>query len=203
MITTIFLIRHGETDWNREKRYQGQKDVPLNKIGKDQATNLAKRFIDEKIKVDAIYSSRLFRAKDTAEAIAANYALSVQVHEGLLERHFGQLEGVQIDEFRAKYPGVTMGNMEQMGSFNIEPFQLLKDRVFLSIEEISKRHINQNVVIVSHGAAINSFLHHITNGEAGSGITRIQNTSITTISHDHKENKWMIEELNNVSHIDN
>ncbi|MFT9486876.1 MAG: histidine phosphatase family protein [Tepidibacillus sp.] len=201
MKTKIFLIRHGETEWNKEKRFQGQKDIPLNRFGQSQAEKVAQRFYKENYKVDAVYSSDLKRAKETAKAIAYHYGKDVQVHIGLRERSYGLLEGNKIEDITAKY-GIHLGNLEEAGAFDVEPFHLLKNRVYSAVREIVKWHAGENVVIVSHGGAINSLLHEISQGEYGPGKTRIVNTSITTITYDHLLDFFHIEDVNNASHVE-
>ena len=200
MKTTIYMIRHGETNWNKEKRFQGQIDIPLNDLGKSQAINLANRLVKENLSIDAIYSSDLKRAVETAEGIAANNNLKVIVHTGLRERHFGILEGKKFEDLHQDYPGIHMGNLEQFGSLNVESFQLLQTRMFSTIKELCNRHMGQNIAIVSHGAAINSFLHHISNGEIGTGKTKISNTSLTMVVYDHNCNSWEVVKINDDIH---
>ena len=201
METIIYLIRHGETDWNREKRYQGQQDIPLNDLGRKQAFQLAKRLLNERYKIDAVYSSNLLRAKETAEIIAHHFDLKVQVHEGLKERHFGLLEGTKLEDFKAKYPDLTMRDIDQYEFFRAEPFQSFKERMYNAVLEVAQNHMNGKILLISHGAAIHSFLHEITDGEFSSNSTKIVNTGITTIQYDYSNQKWSIIEINNVAHI--
>ncbi|WP_339061442.1 histidine phosphatase family protein [Tepidibacillus marianensis] len=200
MKTKIFLIRHGQTDWNIDRKYQGQQDIPLNKTGKAQALRVAKRFIQE-TKLNAIYSSHLMRAKETAEEIARILGLPVQVHYGLRERSFGLLEGKNIEEVLKQYPGVHMGNLETIGSFDVEPFHLLKNRVFGAAKEIARRHTGENIAIISHGAAINALLHEVSQGEVGSGVTKLTNTGISKVIYDDQEDQWTIEQINDDVHV--
>jgi len=200
MKTRLFLIRHGQTDWNIARKYQGQQDIPLNETGKIQALKVAKRFLQE-TELDAIYSSDLKRAKATADEIAKIYGLTVQVHYGLRERSFGFLEGKKIEEVLKQYPGVHMGNLETVGSFNVEPFLLLKNRVYSATKEIVRRHIGENIAIVSHGAALNALLHEMSQGEEGSGVTKLTNTGISKIIYDDQEDGWAIEQINDDRHV--
>ena len=88
---TIYLVRHGETEWNVKKLIQGQKDIPLNKKGEDQAMALGKKL--KKIKFDAIYSSDLRRAAETAIIIAGKRRLMIIKSKALRERYFGKFQG--------------------------------------------------------------------------------------------------------------
>ncbi|TCS81293.1 putative phosphoglycerate mutase [Tepidibacillus fermentans] len=201
MKTKIFLVRHGQTDWNIERKYQGQQDIPLNEIGKAQALKVADRFFNE-FQISAVYSSSLKRAKETAEEIAKRFQLTVQIHDGLRERNFGLLEGKKIEEVIKQYPGIHMGNIEKFGSFDIEPFHLLKSRVYLAVKELAKRHVGESIVLVSHGAAINALLHEVSKGKVGSGVTKLTNTGISRMIYDHQEDQWIIEQINDDSHVD-
>ena len=88
----LYLVRHGETDWNAQARYQGQSDVSLNKVGRRQAVALAQRFADEGI--SAVYASDLLRARQTALTIAEPHGLHVRDEPLLREMSFGDWEGL-------------------------------------------------------------------------------------------------------------
>ena len=200
METQVYLIRHGQTDWNIERKYQGQKDIPLNNNGKTQAFLVAER-LSQEIQIDAIYSSDLMRARETAEEIAKRFNLEVRIHHGLRERNFGLLEGKKIEEIIQQHPGIHMGNIETIGSFDIEPFQLVKNRIYMASMELVKRHIGESIVIVSHGAALNALLHEISKGDEGSGKTRLTNTGISKVLYNHTKKEWEIIHINDDSHV--
>jgi alpha-ribazole phosphatase len=101
-MTRLLLVRHGETDWNREGRYQGQTGTPLNEAGRAQTAQLAARLAGEAL--DAVYSSDLKRACETAQIIAAPRGLTVARMPQLREAAFGVLEGLTYDEAKAQYP---------------------------------------------------------------------------------------------------
>ena len=98
----ILLIRHGETDWNAERRLQGHLDIPLNAHGQRQAAALGQALLDEPL--DAIIASDLQRARQTAEAIGAPRGMAVSIDPGLRERCFGAFEGLRYDEINSVYP---------------------------------------------------------------------------------------------------
>lgn len=98
----IILVRHGETDWNVERRIQGHCDIPLNREGERQAAALGRELASEVL--DAVISSDLRRALQTAQAIAAPHGLSVKTDSDLRERRFGAFEGLTHDEIRERYP---------------------------------------------------------------------------------------------------
>lgn len=202
METIIYLIRHGETDCNREGRYQGQKDIPLNSFGKIQALKLAQHFSDEAISIDAIYSSDLQRAKETALTIADKYDLKVNIDKDLRERYFGKLEGLKIEEVALLYGDFDILKCDESKIYDIETHDSLKLRTYNAIYRLCKKHINNNIVIVSHGATINSFIHEITKGELKQGYCRLNNTGVSTIIYNHHTSEWKIIKLNNIAHIE-
>ncbi|MGD9677404.1 MAG: histidine phosphatase family protein [Vulcanibacillus sp.] len=202
METTIYLIRHAETDSNRERRYQGHKDVPLNSFGDLQAIKLAQRFYDETIRIDAIYSSDLQRAKQTAYKVAEKYNLEVNIDIDLRERSFGKLEGLKTEDVESLYADFDILKCNEPNIYDIEPYDSLKSRAYKSIYELSRRHVDNNIVIVSHGSTINSFLREIDNmGIIEEGF-RLINTSISTVIFNHQELEWKIIEVNDVAHIE-
>jgi len=102
-MTELILIRHGETDWNRELRFQGQLDVPLNATGLEQARRVAERLAGEPL--DALFSSDLQRALQTARALAQRAGHDEPLLEaGLREQHFGMVEGLRVPEIQQRYP---------------------------------------------------------------------------------------------------
>lgn len=101
-MTEILLIRHGETDWNTERRLQGHLDIALNAEGVRQAQALGQALRVEPL--DAIFASDLSRARQTAEAIAAGRSMPVQIEPGLRERCYGAFEGLRHEDIRQRYP---------------------------------------------------------------------------------------------------
>ncbi|KUK13628.1 MAG: Phosphoglycerate mutase, partial [bacterium 42_11] len=100
----LMIVRHGETDWNREGKYQGKMDIPLNDRGLRQAYLLGE-FLSTK-KVDLIFSSPLRRALDTAKMISLKTRAPIFVREELREIHFGEWEGLLVEEVKDRYPGL-------------------------------------------------------------------------------------------------
>lgn len=160
-MTRIFLVRHGETDWNVARRYQGQTDIPLNDKGKMQAQKVAKRLSGEKLA--AIYASDLQRAFYTAEAIATHHKLSVVPMKAFREISFGEWEG-------SSFSSLDTGAREQIDKIFTDPanievpggenFQQVQERAIYGIEELIAKHPNDTIAVVSHGAAIRTILCH-------------------------------------------
>jgi broad specificity phosphatase PhoE len=151
MATRIILVRHGETDWNAERRWQGHSDRPLNEAGRRQAEELAARL--DGAPIDAVYSSDLLRAHETARLLAEPRGLEVVVVPGLRERRFGSWEGLQDVEVERRFPGVH-------GPPDGETRQEMTRRVLESLETIAAANPGRTVLVVSHGGPIKALLRH-------------------------------------------
>jgi broad specificity phosphatase PhoE len=138
-VTTLLLVRHGETDWNAEGRLQGHTDRPLNDYGRKQAKELAQRLAGEG--ADAIYASDLVRAKETAEIVGERLGLTVVVDPDLREKDWGTWEGLTGDERVAV-------------EFEGETTEAHRDRVLGAARRIVARHPEQRVVVVTHGGSL-------------------------------------------------
>ena len=158
-MSKLILVRHGETTWNLEMRYQGQTDISLTANGIEQAGKVAQRLADEKIA--AVYSSDLSRAFVTAAQIAAVHGLDVLTRRDLREISFGDWEGMTYDSL--DLDGVGTGNRLFSHPAEIEipggeTFLAVQQRMMEALRELAERHEGETVVIVSHGAAIRTVL---------------------------------------------
>jgi probable phosphoglycerate mutase len=153
--TRLIAVRHGETAWNVETRIQGQLDVPLNAKGRWQAGRVGQALADEPI--DAIYSSDLGRAWETAQAIALPHGLAVTADLRLRERAFGSFEGRTFREIEAEMPDQAMRWRTREPEFapgDGENLLDLRTRVTHAVSEIAARHPGQLVVLVAHGGVM-------------------------------------------------
>jgi broad specificity phosphatase PhoE len=151
-MTRIILVRHGQTEWNRVERFRGRADVPLNETGLAQAEATGRRVAAE-WQPAAVYSSPLSRAVKTAEAIARQFALTVQVHPGLADIDFGEWQGLTPAEARARWP-------EDAGAWFTAPHTArvpggetladLRTRAMATVRELAARHLGQTIVLVGH-----------------------------------------------------
>lgn len=196
MIKKMYLIRHGETDWNRLRRVQGNMDIPLNSLGQEQADKLYRWFNNKQL--DAIYSSDLSRAYHTACSLAKHYNIGVKSCCELRERSYGLIEGNSIGQFSLTHSEQANDWLE-VDKYNIEPLRLVKQRMFNKIEEILQQHHEKAIAIVSHGGAIKAYLSIITHGEKGSGKIKIDNTAVTEI--EYSNGTYQIVTLNDTSHL--
>lgn len=150
--TRVVLIRHGQTAWNRELRFRGQSDVPLDEFGQKQAEATA-RYIAARWPVVAVYASPLSRTMKTAEAIAQSQGLVVQSLEGLRDINFGELQGRLATEAAQLYPGLHQAWMETPHTVQFPKggsLDTVRQRVALALDEVAARHRGQAVALVSH-----------------------------------------------------
>jgi probable phosphoglycerate mutase len=152
--TTILLARHGETDWNLERRVQGHSDRPLNATGWQQAHALADELAREQL--DAVYSSDLIRAYETARAVADRHGLAVTAIPDLREKDFGTWEGLTDIEIDQRFPDARAQNVWGDGETTLE----LKERVVGALQRIADTHPGGRVLVVSHGGPLRAVLRH-------------------------------------------
>lgn len=159
MACRIFLIRHGETQWNKDSRIQGHSDVPLSRKGIEQAKLLSKRL--EQQNFAAFFSSNLSRARETADIIAKPHDKAVQVLQDLQELNFGQWEGLTIGEIRQKYKKESSAWWDSPLETRIpggENLSELAERSVRAIQSIIERFEKQQVAVVAHGGTIRSIV---------------------------------------------
>lgn len=189
-MTTICLVRHGETDWNASGRLQGATDIPLNNAGIQQAKECGE-FLKAS-EWDVMITSPLKRAKRTAEIIHENL-IDVPLIEmdDFSERYFGDAEGMTVDERKATYSSRNYPNQEEMDSF--------KDRIMTGIKKVNQNYPDGKILLVAHGAVINSILSTLSKGKVGSGKTKLINACISNIQF--QDEQWGVREINQVTHL--
>lgn len=162
-MTELYLVRHGETDWNRDRRIQGRTDVPLNEAGRAQARAVAR--ILARRSWDAVLTSPLSRARETAEIIAGVLELDApEVFDGAMERDYGAAEGMNFAELQAQYPG------EQRAP-GAETRDEVAARVVPALLALAAERPGQSLLVVSHGGAIRSVLVAVDPEQARETIT--------------------------------
>ena len=143
-MTILLLVRHGETDWNAERRWQGHADVPLNARGREQAKALAETLAADRI--DAIYTSDLSRARDTAEIVAARLGIEAVADPALREIDVGSREG-RTGEIDEPWDG--------------EESTAHEARILAAIGGIAERHPGARVLVVTHGGSMRRVHEHL------------------------------------------
>jgi probable phosphoglycerate mutase len=155
--TTIVLMRHGETDWNRESRFQGHADPPLNELGRAQAEALAGDLALEPFA--AAYTSPLRRATETAEILSTRLDVELRTSEALMEVDVGSWSGLTRAEVEFRYPEGYRRWLEYgHGWEDGETYEELGRRVVGGLLEIGDRHAGETVLAVTHGGPIRSAL---------------------------------------------
>jgi broad specificity phosphatase PhoE len=160
--SNLYLIRHGQTDWNEKKRIQGITEVPLNEIGREQVRKVARNFSD--LLIGAIYTSPLQRAKETAEIMGSFHPCAIVEERMLHEGKFGALEGITIPEFDEKYAEEIKRRHQLPCQERIhhkytpdgESIYEILSRVIPFLHRIARDHMGENVIVVTHGFVMKS-----------------------------------------------
>lgn len=158
-MTELILIRHGETDWNRELRFQGQVDVPLNAVGHEQARRVAARLAGET--VHQLVSSDLTRTQQTALPIAQHslqpLALTTVVDAALREQDFGMVDGMRVADIKAQHPQAWAQWIEFQADYAFaggESTRQFHARVMQAVRALAAKHRQQTLVVVTHGGVL-------------------------------------------------
>jgi broad specificity phosphatase PhoE len=168
--TRVLLVRHGQSEWNAESRWQGQADPPLSDLGRLQAREAAQAVGS----VDAVWASDLQRATETAMIIAEAIGVGpVVVDPDLREREAGEFSGLTRDEIEERFPGYLEADRRPQGW---EPDASLRDRAMRALHRIAAEIPGGDVLVVTHGGLIYVLEEHL-----GVGFARIANT----------EGRWM------------
>ncbi len=200
--TEVYLIRHGQTEWNALGIMQGQKDVMLNDVGHRQAQILAKRLANTKF--TAIYSSDLKRASDTAATVAALQNLSVKLDKRLRERCFGIFEGCTKVELIEKHPETYQLFLDGKDGAVVpggEAEREIQNRTIECLTEIAQHHTGEKILVITHGGIIKRFTKYVLGIENTSGrISAIINTAINIFQYEN--GKWALRTFGDTAHIE-
>lgn len=200
-MTTLLLIRHGQTDWNAQRRWQGHTDIPLNATGLAQAQAVARRLADWPLR--AVYSSDLQRAAQTAAAVAAPHGLAPVADARWRERSAGRFEGLTGADLARDFPDyfqeMQRGIIRPLGG---EMPEALLARVAEVFEQTVAQHNGDIIAVVSHGGTIRMLLAHVL-GLPPTGAFRLGvggNTGLSRIEIDGRGPRLTL--LNDTSHLD-
>lgn len=201
---TIYLARHGETEHNINEVIQGHIDSPLTQLGQQQAKELAEHF--KGMHFDAMFSSDIMRAHNTAKAVALDKALVVNTTKLLRERFFGVYEGRTIEDYK-KENREMLEKRQSLAEAEKRVFRPYPDfendeevvsRMLTFLREVAVSYTGKTVLAVSHGSIISSLLIHL--GVAKRGQIWIENTGYVRLSSDGVD--FIVEEMNNVKITD-
>lgn len=197
----LYLIRHGQTDWNIQGRIQGRQDIPLNETGREQAEQLAIGM--DSRPVSRIYCSTQIRAKETAIAIGKRQKVDVYIVEGLEEVDFGAWEGLTMTEIEEKYP-------EEYKRWRINPVDVAPpggENQFEAMERAVSAlrgimaEIKDDAAIVSHGATLAFILGYLMRDQEEESEIIVNNASITTICYHPITKDYGMVSMNDTSHL--
>ena len=202
-MTKVILVRHGQTIWNLEMKYQGHCDIALTEKGVEQAMLAGERLASEDI--SAVYASDLSRALKTAECIAAKHNLPVTTIPELREINFGEWEGLTFEGMKDQWSEAVPNIFTHPDEAVIpggETFREVKTRATKALEQLVAEHPDQTIVVVSHGATIrtvlcavlNIHLNHLWN-------IKQDNTAVNML--EYYDDKIMVTLVNDVHHLDN
>jgi len=200
---TVYLIRHGETDWNLDGRWQGHSDVPLNAAGRAQAARLARRLAEEGVRFDALYSSDLSRAWDTAAVLGGALGLSPAAAPALREIDLGTWAGKTHADIALEFPEEwqRIQNNEDLPRGGGETFAALHARVLEWLNRAAETHTGGRICAVTHGGWVRAAVLHalgLTWGERDR-VPAIGNGSITIL--EGAADRWAVAQMNNTPRI--
>ena len=200
-MTSIYLVRHGQTAWNKEEIFRGRTDVPLNEVGLREAV-LAGEYLKD-VEIHAIYSSPLARAWETAERIAQLHNISVQPLGGIIDMSFGRWEGHSLQEIRDTDGELYRQWREEPHRVRLpggETLDEVRVRAMDALEEITQLHPRKTLVLVSH---------RVVNKVIICGILGLDNSHFWQITQDptainliqHKNGKYILSLMNETCHL--
>ena len=200
-LTRLILLRHGETQWNVEGRYQGQFDSPLTDAGLGQARALAARFVGQTFA--ALYSSDSGRARQTAEIISSQTRHAVQLHVGLRERNLGEFQGHTRAEVKTRWPEEYCRFRSGEADYappGGESNRSLTARITAALAEIAASHSRETIVVVTHGGLLSAFFRHVLELplDAPRRFARV-NASWNCFTVE--DGKWMLETWGDTNHL--
>ncbi len=204
--TTLLAIRHGETVWNKENRFQGHGDSPLTEAGCHQVTALGRRM--KTFRFDALISSDLGRTQETAAIIADHTGHLVEIDSRLRERNYGVLEGLTVPEIKAKHPEVLDRFRTKGPDYVIpegESHRQHYRRNIEFIEDLLARRPGATIALVAHGGVLDSIFRYVAHQSLEQPRCFVTtNASLTIITHGdfYGTARWVIETWGDIGHFD-
>ena len=203
--TTLLAIRHGETRWNAEQRYQGHEDSPLTETGRHQATAMGLRM--KTFEFNCLISSDLGRAQETAAIIARHTGHTVETDSRIRERNYGVLEGLTVPEIKAKHSEILTKLDENDPDYMIpmgENHRQHYERNAAFIDDLLHQRSGTNIALVIHGGVLDSMFRYV----AGLPLDQprcftTNNASLSIVTHGpfYGTTRWVIETWNDVGHL--
>lgn len=201
-MTELIVIRHGETDYNRQQRFQGQVDVPLNPIGHAQASRLAERLRGQA--PEHFIVSDLLRTRQTAAPLAEAWGLQPEASPLWREQSFGVIDGLDVPTIKREHAPLWALWLEQRADFQLpggESLRQFHDRVIGALQQIAEQHRGRRIAIVSHGGVLDMLWRHA-QGLPLDGLRRceIPNTGINRLRL--QGDRLLIEQWADAAHLE-
>lgn len=186
-VTTFYLVRHGQTDWNAEKKIQGQSDIPLNAVGRAEAAQLATEL--KEIPFAAYFSSDLQRAYETALILTAHRPQPIKIYQDarLKERNFGHWEGHYSSEFYSSGPENKQ---------DVESNEAMQQRALSFLQQTVDQYSGSNILVVTHGGIIRNLILRILNLDCSIDDIQTKNGSILTLTYSNGQ--WSVKGLQGI-----
>ena len=201
----VLLVRHGETVWNQENRWQGQADTPLSQTGYDQARQLARRLQNEERPIRAIYTSDLSRARDTADILGQVLGVTPLETAAWREMDIGTWSGLTTSEVATRHAEewARLRQGEDLPRGGGETFAQFQGRLLQSSQRFIRDHRDEQIIVVTHGGAVRAFLLHCRGLDMNQfgQIEKIGNTGISEVSL-FPNGETEIHTINSIVHLD-
>ena len=200
-MTTLFLVRHGRTGWNKEQIFRGHKDVPLDEVGREEALLVGERLKGEGIR--GVFSSPLSRAMETAQAVAQFHKVEVQVLAGLNDLNFGEWEGMSRQEVEERYPDLYeqwLKTPHQVIFPGGEGLAAVSSRAMKAVEDIIEQHPQEAVAVVSHRVVLKVLICALLGLDNSHFWNIAQDTTVINCFR-HRNGIWIVNFLNDTCHL--
>lgn len=205
----VFLVRHAETEWNKEQRFQGHLNVPLSSVGCRQAEALGDWLGSLALPFAALYISDLGRAVQTAQAVGISTGLSPVAEPALREIHCGEWQGMLASEIATRYPEQLNAWRTVVDSYAMpggESLVEVQARIYHFYTEAASRHAGQVIILVTHGAALTALVAAITKADLGESWRerrlRYDNTCVSVVLQDLNRSEGQLLLSNSVQHLE-
>jgi probable phosphoglycerate mutase len=197
-------VRHGETDWNVERRLQGHTDIDLNIHGQKQAAQMAQALKAIHLDFDILYTSDLLRAAKTAKAIEAAFGVNAIIDESLRERHLGALQGLTTNDAPHLEPELWGAHLQRDVEHELrggESIRQFAERIHGALEKIRAQHTGKTILLVSHGGSLD-MMYRLASDQTleSEKAVNVPNASLNWISHDGL--RWKVDQWADTSHLE-
>ncbi|ASP48791.1 histidine phosphatase family protein [Cognaticolwellia beringensis] len=191
MTTNLYLARHGETQWNKVQRFQGQLDSELTETGKQQSKALAMHLADQEINL--IVSSSLGRAVSSAKLCQQQLNAPLCISDKLIERDLGHWQGQYVDDIKSdKSYHEILHQFTALPPEDGESAVNCASRIYQALETLAKNNINKNLLVIFHGEALRCFLAKLGHSATGNAYQLFKNGCLFPLSYQHDNQRFQL-----------